>query len=120
MHGDGRSSAPRNAVGSVGCLSLAVALPRTMRAADASLEGVVLRPLSTCASLLQGGCAAPLHPAQGMGLLRLHHRKKIDPPPTSFFPPPFFEFVCHGGARRTPPTLLPPCRRGCGLTSPRP
>ena len=42
-----------------------------MRPADASVEGVLQRPLSTCASLLQGAWAAPLHPAQGTGLLRL-------------------------------------------------
>ena len=61
VHGDGRSRAPSIAVGSVGCLP----------PADASVDGVLQRPLSTCASLLQGAWAARLHPAQGTGRLRL-------------------------------------------------
>ena len=57
-------------VGEVGGLLLAGAPPRRMRPADASVGGVLQRPLSTFALLLQRAVAARLHPAQGTGLLR--------------------------------------------------
>ena len=43
----------------------------TMRPADASVEGVLQRPLSTGASLLQRAGAALVHPAQGTGVVRV-------------------------------------------------
>ena len=66
VRGAGRAGAPRIALGYVSCLPRSVALPTTMRPADASVEGVLKRPLSTCVSLLQGAGVAPPHSAHGL------------------------------------------------------
>ena len=70
VHRGRRCGARHVDVGEVGGLLLAGPPPRRMRPADASVGGVLQRPLSTFALLLQRAVAARLHPAQGTGLLR--------------------------------------------------